>query len=108
MLKNLRDPQTARETMMALLPTCGTMAGIAIGLVGIIQYRPEGGATTFADEFLLISGLGFLLDCYWIFFAMRIEQLQRLTWALRWIDILFIASLTLMVFAGFVVAYEFM
>ena len=57
---------------------------------------------------LLFSALGFLLVCYLIFFALRRVHLGLLP---RWttvIDLVFLASLTLMVFSGFVILYEFM
>ena len=84
------------------------MAGIAVGLVGVIQFRPEGGATTLADDILMVSALGFLLVCYAIFFALRVEDAGRLARILAWIDGLFIASLTLVVLSGFMIVYEFL
>lgn len=108
MLKNLKEPREVRETMLSLLPTCGTLAGIAIGLVGVINLRPAGGAATLADEILLLSALGFLVACYLIFFAMRTACQQTLYRMMRAIDFVFLASLTLVVFSGFVVVYELM
>jgi len=108
MLKNLKEPSEVREVMLSLLPTCGTLAGIAIGLVGVINYRPQGGAATLADEILLLSALGFLVCCYLIFFAMRTELEASRTRMMRAIDFVFLASLTLVVSSGFVVVYEIM
>ena len=108
MLARLREPKETREALMALLPTGGTMAGIAVGLVGVIQFRPEGGTTTLADDILMVSALGFLLVCYLIFFAMRMEGAAKLQRLLYWIDTLFIASLTLVVLSGFIIVYEFL
>lgn len=108
MLKNLKDPREVREAMFSLLPTCGTLAGIAIGLVGVINLFPAGGTATLADEILLFSALGFLFDCYLIFFAMRTESEESRSRMLQAIDIVFLASLTLVVFSGFVVVYAIM
>lgn len=107
MLKNLKDPREIRETMLSLLPTAGTLAGIGIGLAGMIHAKPGGGASTIADEILLLSALGFLLVCYLIFFALRAADSAFGSRISQLIDVLFLASLTLVVFSGFVVAYEF-
>ncbi|HEX5362628.1 MAG TPA: hypothetical protein VFW49_16305 [Fluviicoccus sp.] len=108
MLRNITEPKEAREVMLSLLPTCGTLAGIAIGLVGAINLRPLGGEATFADDILLLSALGFLVDCYLIFFAMRTTSDIRRHKLARAIDAVFLASLTLVVFSGFLVVYAFM
>lgn len=108
MLKNLKEPREVREAMLSLLPTCGTLAGISVALVGAINLRPAGGEKTLADEILLLSALGFMFTCYIIFFAMRtISEESRLK-MMQAIDVVFLASLTLVVVAGFVVAYELM
>jgi hypothetical protein len=108
MLKNLTDPREAREAMLSLLSTSGTLAGIGIGLVGIIN-APRGGATvTVADDILLLSALGFLGVCYLIFFAVRNVSAAGTWRMMQMIDILFLVSMTLMVLAGFIVVYTFM
>lgn len=107
MLKNLKDLKTTLDVMLTLLPTSGTLAGIAIGLVGVINARPKGGIATWADEILLVVALGFLVDCYLIFFAMRSTEKPHFRHLLHVIDGLFLLSLTLMVFSGFAVVYEF-
>lgn len=107
MLKNLKDAKLVRDTLLSLLPTCGTMAGIDVGLAGLVEASPRGGELTLADEFLLASALGFLLICYLVFFAMRDVESVRTQRVMTLIDWLFLSSLTLTVFSGFVVAYEF-
>jgi len=108
MLKNLKEAKEAREAMLSLLPTCGTLAGIAIGLVGVINIRPVGGAATVADEILLFAALGFLVSCYLIFFAIRTVNEGSRIKMMRLIDLVFLISLTLVVFSGFVFVYELM
>ena len=108
MLKNLKDPKDLRDAMLSLMPTAGTLAGIAIGLAGFVSSSPGRSAATLADDLLLLSALGFLLVCYLVFFGMRALAggvNGRLMWA---IDLAFLAALTLLVFSGFVVVYEFM
>lgn len=105
MLKNLRDPREAREAMLSVLETGGTLAGIAIGLVGFINVSRGGSAATIADDILLLAALGFLIVCYLVFFALRNVD-AAVTWRMLGIvDILFLASMTLMVVAGFIVVY---
>lgn len=106
MLKNLRDPKEARDAMLSLLSTAGTLAGIGVGLVGIIKgSRDSGTPATLADDILLLAALGFLGVCYLIYFAMRDSSGARLWRMLQVIDIVFLGSMTLMVLAGFIVAY---
>jgi hypothetical protein len=108
MLKNLRDPKEAREAMLSLLSTAGTLAGIGIALIGIINTDGSGTTATIADDILLLSALGFLVVCYLIFFAVRNVSGARTWRMLVAIDIVFLGSMTLMVLAGFIVVYTMM
>lgn len=105
MLKNLDDPKQARDAMFSLLQTSGTLAGIGVGLVGIINVGRGGTVATLADDILLLSALGFLVVCYLVFFAVRSINAGTVRRMTQVIDILFLASMTLMVLAGFIVAY---
>jgi nitrate reductase gamma subunit len=84
------------------------MAGLSMALVGIINLRAANTRTeTIADDLFLFSSAGFLVVCYLAFFALRRLDSARVR---RWtgaIDILFLASLTLLVLSGFVVLYAF-
>ena len=108
MLKNVKDPKDAREIMLALFSTSGTLAGISLALVGIVNLKASNiKVETLADDLFLFSSLGFLVVCYAIFFALRHVHTARLR---RWanvVDVLFLSSLTLLVLAGFVVVYAF-
>jgi hypothetical protein len=108
MLKNLSDPKEAREAMLSLLSTAGTLAGIGIALVGIINTDRGVTPATVADDILLLSALGFLVVCYLIFFAVRNVSATNAWRMLAVIDVLFLGSMTLMVLAGFIVAYTLM
>lgn len=108
MLKNLNDPKEAREAMLSLLSTAGTLAGIGIALVGIINTERGGTPATIADDILLLSALGFLVVCYLIFFAVRNVSAANAWRMLAVIDVLFLGSMTLMVLAGFIVVYTLM
>lgn len=108
MLKNIRDPKEARDAMLSLLSTAGTLAGIGVGLVGFINVGRGGTTATIADDILLLSALGFLVVCYLIFFAVRDVSAARTWRMLEVIDIVFLGSMTLMVLAGFIVVYTLM
>lgn len=108
MLKNLKDPREAREAMLSLLSTAGTLAGLGIALVGIIDNARGGTPATIADDILLLSALGFLVVCYLIFFAMRNSSAASAWRMLAVIDVVFLGSMTLMVLAGFIVVYTLM
>ena len=107
MLKNLKDPREARDAMLSLLPTSGTLAGISIGLVGVINSGMKGSVSTIADDVLLVAALGFLFVCYMIFFAIRHVDTKIATGLMHLRDITFLFSMTLVVFSGFIVVYEF-
>lgn len=105
MLKNLKDPKEARDAMFSLLSTSGTLAGIGVGLVGFINVGRGGNTATLADDILLLSALGFLIVCYLVFFAVRSVTAATAQRMMQVIDLVFLASMTLMVLAGFIVAY---
>ena len=106
MLKNLASPKEARDVLLSLLSTSGTLAGIAVGLVGLINTRADSDASTLADDILMLSALGFLVVCYLIFFAIRKIDSPAAQKMIQLIDVIFLLSLTLIVFSGFIVAYE--
>lgn len=103
MLKNIKNSDSAVTAMLSLLPTSGTLAGIAVGLAGLINSRANGGMATWADEMLVVAALGFLMVCYLIFFAIRATGKPRSMTMMQVIDVVFLLSLTLVVFSGFVV-----
>lgn len=108
MLKNASDPKILLQMLLSLLSTSGTMAGISLALVGIVNLRIiSTKVASAADDIFLFASLGFVIVCYMTFFAIRHIQSPRLT---RWtdvIDLAFLASLTLLVMAGFVTVYAF-
>jgi hypothetical protein len=108
MLKNLNDINETKEILLALLSNSGTLAGISIALVGIINLKPlTSKINAFADDLFLFSALGFVLNCYMIFFAFRQLQSERIIYWAKIIDVIFLASLTMQVLAGFLTVYTF-
>lgn len=108
MLKNTNDPQILLQMLLSLLSTSGTLAGISLALVGIVNLRiTSTKVASAADDIFLFAALGFVLVCFMTFFALRHMKSRNLR---RWtniIDSIFLASLALVVFAGFVTVYAF-
>lgn len=108
MLKNTSDPKTLLQMLLSLLSTSGTMAGISLALVGIVNLRiTSTKIASAADDIFLFASIGFVVVCYMTFFAIRHIGSRHLQ---RWtdiIDIAFLSSLTLLVIAGFVTVYAF-
>lgn len=108
MLKNISDPKDLQRLLLALLPTSGTLAGLSMALVGIVNLRVANTKVeTLADDMFLFSSLGFLVVCYLIFFALRQLQSTRAQYWTNVIDVVFLFSMTLLVMSGFVVLYAF-
>jgi len=109
MLKTVERAEDLRQSLLALLPTAGTLAGISIGLVGIVDLKVSNTRVeTLADEVFLLGVLGFVLVCYLIFFALRHLTSTRIRFWNSAIDTVFLASLTLLLLGGFITVYAFL
>ena len=109
MLKNINDPKVLQQLLHSLLSTSGTLAGLSMALVGIVNLKVANTMVeTLADDMFFSSSLGFLVVCYLIFFTLRRLQSKRVQYWTNLIDVLFLFSLTLLVVAGFVVLYTFL
>jgi hypothetical protein len=106
MLKNFKHPVESSKALLSLLPTSGTLAGISIGLVGLIHSVPGAGVKTVVDDLDAFAALGFLVVCYLVFFALRHQESRVGYTLLVIIDTVFLISLTLLVFSGFLTVYE--
>src|SRR4249919_3434299 len=108
MLKYTNDPKILLQMLLSLLSTSGTMAGISLALVGIVNLRiASTKIASAADDIFLFASLGFVVVCFMTFFALRHIESPRLA---RWTDLIdatFLLSLTLLVVAGFVTVYAF-
>lgn len=109
MLKNVKDPKDLQSLLLALLSTSGTLAGISLALVGIVNLKiTSTKVETLADDMFLLSSLGFLFVCYFTFFTLRRLSSKRVHYWTNVIDVVFLCSLTLLVISGFVVVYSFL
>ena len=108
MLKNISDPKTLLQILLSLISTSGTLAGISLALVGIVNLRiTSTNVASAADDIFLFAALGFVVVCYMTFFAVRHIESRHLQ---RWttiIDFAFLSALTLLVIAGFATVYTF-
>jgi hypothetical protein len=92
--------------LIALLATSGTLAGLAMTLVGILDLRVASTrAGTAADDMFLFASFGFVVVCFLTFFALRRIHSTRIGYWTNVIDTIFLASLTLLLMAGFVTLY---
>ena len=108
MLKNTSDPKILLQMLLSLLSTSGTMAGISLALVGIVNLRiTSTRVASLADDIFLFASIGFVVVCFMTFFAIRHLQSPRLTLWTNVIDFAFLSSLTLLVVAGFATVYAF-
>lgn len=109
MLKNIDDPKILLDMLLSLLTTSGTLAGISLALVGIVNFRiTSSNVESVADDIFLFASLGFVLVCYMTFFAIRHMQSPRFRVWTDVIDFTFLSALTLLLVAGFVTVYAFM
>jgi hypothetical protein len=95
-----------REELLHLLTLSGTMAGLSI--TGVTLFYTVGRAThltTIADDLLAASSVMFLLSCYLIFWALRTRSEPLSEMLVSIVDIALASALTVMVFAGFLMAY---
>ena len=107
MLKNLNDPKDVQQVLLSILSTSGTLAGISMTLVGIVNLRAIGTKTeTMADDCFLFASVGFLLVCFLVFFALRQLDSKNLRYWTNTIDAVFLLSMSMLVFSGFLVVYE--
>jgi hypothetical protein len=109
MLKNVNDPNDLQRLLIAMFSTSGTLAGLSLALVGIVNLKISNTKVeSMADDMFLLSSLGFLVVCYFTFFTLRRLNSRRVLYWTNIIDAMFLASLTVLVFAGSIVVYQFL
>jgi hypothetical protein len=103
----MTDPAGARDhrvELASLLALCGTLAGLCIGIIAFINTSHRGGATLI-DDVLAACAATFLLCIYLITVAQRTRIAKRAAVLTPIIELLFLATLTVMTIAGFVMVY---
>jgi hypothetical protein len=109
MLKKVKDHKDLPHFLFSILSTSGTLAGLSLALVGIVNLKVANTKIeTIADDMFLFSSVGFFAVCYIIFFTLRQHQAEKVLYWTKLIDVVFLSSMTLLVLAGFVVVYTFL
>jgi hypothetical protein len=109
MLKKVKDHKDLPHFLFSILSTSGTLAGLSLALVGIVNLKVANTKIeTIADDMFLFSSVGFFAVCYIIFFTLRQHQAEKVLYWTKLIDVVFLSSMTLLVMAGFVLVYTFL
>lgn len=93
-----------RAELTSLLPLCGNLAGLCIGIVAFINASGKGAATT-VDDALAICAATFVLCIYLITWALRAQTDRRVALLTKAIEVFFLSALTAMTLAGFAMVY---
>jgi hypothetical protein len=93
-----------RAEMTSLLSLCGTLAGLCIGIVAFINGTGRGKETSI-DDVLATCAAIFLFCIYLISWALRTRAEPRAALLARIVEVLFLATLTVMTVAGFFMVY---
>ena len=107
MLKHVHEWKEAREVLLHLLPVSALLAGLSSASLSLLQFSASSLKETIGDDLLAFSALALLVSCYLTFWALRTRDDRR---ALRLgciVDSLFLAAMTEIVAAGFVIVYSF-
>ncbi|WP_139826347.1 hypothetical protein [Derxia lacustris] len=101
-----REALWRRDELVNLLTAAGTLAGLCITVVALMKTLVNAAhAATIVDDLFALGALLFLLCVYVIFWALRTRR-PGLTLRLTAVaDTLFLAALTLMTGAAFVLVY---
>lgn len=107
MLKDLKEPRELRPVLLSVLSTSGTLAGLSLALVGLVNLKiSHTKIGSLADDMFLLAAMGFVTVSCFTFFALRHINSPKVTTWTRIIDTGFIGSLITLVLAGIVTVYE--
>ena len=93
-----------RQELAILLPLCGTLAGLCVGIVAFINAAGRGKGT-WLDDILATCAATFVLCIYLITWALRTKTEHRVELLARVVEVLFLATLTIMTITGFAMVY---
>ena len=95
-----------RDELLSLMSATPTLAGLCITIVAMINtFRHANQIATLSDHVFAFSGLGFLLCTGMIFTGLRLASVRKFKLFILVVDLLFIASLSLMTFGAFLLVY---
>jgi len=95
-----------REELLSLLSTSGSLAGLCITIVALMNTFDKARAqVTLVDDMLALCAGGFLLCIYLIFWALRARRSSLRVILIRVADGVFLLAITSMTLAAFVMIY---
>lgn len=102
------DVGLEEDISIHIFTASAAMVGVCITVIGLLRVvlTIRGGAI-FADDFLALDALIFLVSCLLSYLALRTRSASRMYRVERCADILFISGLVLMVVACGFIVYEF-
>ena len=90
-----------------IFTTSATMVGVCLTVIGlfrvILQLKSAG---TFADDFLSIDAMLFLVSCGLAYWAMRTRNTKRRYWAEKIADLIFLLALGFMTAVCAMITYS--
>ncbi len=102
----VRSDTWIREELLHLLSVSGTLAGLCVTAVAVVNTLGKSvRATTIVDDLFALCALLFLACTYLIFTALRIKQPTVASLLTKVVDVLFLVALTLMTTASFLMVY---
>lgn len=95
-----------QNEVLHLLSVSGTLAGLCVTVVALMNTIGKSArATTVVDDMFVVCALLFLICIYLIFTALRVRKQRIANMLVRSVDILFVAAMTLMTGAAFIMVY---
>jgi len=104
------DPRTfvnwRREELLSLLSTSGSLAGLCITVVAVMNTFDKSRANvTVVDDMLAVCAAAFLVCIYLIFWALRSPASPLAVVLIKVVDIVFLLAMTSMTVAAFLMIY---
>jgi hypothetical protein len=95
-----------REELLGLLSNSANLAGLCVTVVALMNtFDRSKAAVSFVDDLFALCAAAFLLCTYVIFWTLRAVDGNIPGWLMRTIDGLFLAALTSMTGASFMLIY---
>jgi hypothetical protein len=103
---SFRGPNWKRAELLSLLSASGTLAGLCITVVAVMNtFDKSGSAVTIIDDLLAGCAAGFVACIYLIFWALRSPNSAMFSNLVRVVDGVFLLALGCMTGAGFLMVY---
>jgi len=105
------DPRNSakwrRNELLSLLSTSGSLAGLCITVVALMNtFNKARADVTVVDDMLAVCATAFLLSTYLIFWALRSRADRISAVLLNVVDGVFLSALTSMIIAGFIMIHS--